>query len=565
MKKIFEKTRKIDLVLAFVVAIYFFYIFFKHTINIPLNDDYDVINNFNDILDANSLIDKIKLFYLQHNEHRILYDKFWFYISYWINEDGLNLNFLSFIGNLSLVALVVFYYLKLRKEYSNYYLLFPLSVLLLNIAFWENITFSMACLSNFTFVVFALLSLHYITKKEVNNKDLLLSVFFLLLSVLTQGGGILVFPIALLVLTLKQNKRIFLKYLFFALCVVVLYFIDYDKHPSPGLIEIAANTFQYFKFFLLFLGSSIANYHFFPDNNDAAMLRSYTLGILFFTFFIYILIKKYYKQNLFNFSVISLVVLISVVTSISRLSQGISTATASRYRLISILFLISILIYLLELFKQKKIKNLYANSILILISSAYLFFFNFNGTNESLMSYRKRISMFGMLNYFSNDTSLLNSTKTTFCAEVLKRSNDSEVLMLNENEINKYYTFASAIEFKDFNFENPIIDASRIENVKPLKDSYYIDGFAALKDLNTKNQNIYIVLSNNGKKTAFLAVNEFRPGLSTYFDIQNMDYGGFFVRIKKEDISNGKNDIEILIQNGDAKKRIKTDKSLIKE
>ena len=180
MKKIFESIWKIDLILALTVAVYFFYIFFKYTVNIPLNDDYDVISNFNDILEANTLTDKIKLFYLQHNEHRILYDKFWFYISYWISSEGLNFNFLSFIGNLSLVALVAFYYLKLRKEYSNYFVLFPLSVLLLNLAFWENITFSMACLSNFTFVLFALLSLHYITKQETGNKDLFFSVLFLL-------------------------------------------------------------------------------------------------------------------------------------------------------------------------------------------------------------------------------------------------------------------------------------------------------------------------------------------------------------------------------------------------
>ena len=84
--------------------------------------------------------------------------------------------------------------------------LFKSSEVLLNLAFWENLTFSMACLSNFTFVVFALLSLHYITKNEVNNKDLFLSVLFLLLSVLTQGGGLIVFPTALLALIVKKNN-----------------------------------------------------------------------------------------------------------------------------------------------------------------------------------------------------------------------------------------------------------------------------------------------------------------------------------------------------------------------
>lgn len=565
MKKVFENIRKIDLVLALAVTAYFFYIFFKYTVNIPLNDDYDVISNFNDIIEANTFSDKAKLFYLQHNEHRILYDKFWFYVSYWISSEGLNLNFLSFIGNLSLVALVVFYYFKLKKEYSNYFILFPLSVLLLNLAFWENVTFSMAALSNFAFVVFALMSLHYVTKTKTSNKDLFFSVLFLFLSVLTQGGGVIVFPIALVVLGVKKSKTGFFKYLFFATLVILLHFIGYEKHPSPGLAEIAANAFDHFKFFLLFLGSAVANYHFFPDNMDNAIARSYILGILFFGFYIYLFIRKYYKQNLFNFSVMTLVIATSVITSIPRLSQGMSTAIASRYRLISILFLISVLIYMLEFLKSRNYKKTYVNGFLLAFSFAYLFLFSFNGTNESLMSFRERTSMIGMLSYFSNDSSLLNSTKTEFCAGVLKRANTSEVFILNENEINKYYTFASAIELKDVNFENTIVDVSRIENVRLLKDSYYIDGFAALEGLDTKNQNVYIVLSNNGKQTAFLTNDEFRPGLSTYFDLQNMDYGGFFVRVKKEYIVNGNSEIHILVQNGETKKIIKTDKSLIKE
>jgi hypothetical protein len=564
MKKIFENINKIDLVFGLLVLAYFFYIFFKYTVNIPVNDDYDVIANFNDILDANSFSEKAKLFYLQHNEHRILYDKFWFYISYWFSDSGLNFNFLCFIGNLSLVALLAFYYFRLRKHYPNYFILFPLAVFLLNLALWENLTFAMASLSNFAFVVFAILSLHYLTKKEIANKDISLSILFLALSLLTQGGGVFVYPVALFALIIRQNKAVFFKYSIVGLLLVIGYFIDYKKYPSPGLAEIAGNAHLYFKFFLTFLGSAVANYHFFPDNSDAAIWRSFILGILFFAFYGYLLIKKYFRKNLFNFSVMTLVMVISAVTAINRLSQGMPTATASRYRLLSIVFIICIFIYVLELFKSRNYKMEYTNTILVLVSTSYLFFFSFNGKNESLMSYRKRAFMNGALSYFSNDHSLLSTTKPEFCAEVLKRSKESEAFVLNEKMINNYYTFAKAIDLKNVANESSIVDISQVVTIKKLKDSYYIDGYTSLQDLNTKNQQVYIVLSNNGSQKTFLAKNEFVPGLSVFFDTPNVDFGGFFARIKDEEINSGKNDILLIIENEGKSKVITTDKSLTK-
>jgi hypothetical protein len=59
---------------------------------------------------------------------------------------------------------------------------------LFNFASWENITFSMAGLSNFTVFLFILLSLHYLTSSTSNNiATLFLSLFFLALAMFTQG------------------------------------------------------------------------------------------------------------------------------------------------------------------------------------------------------------------------------------------------------------------------------------------------------------------------------------------------------------------------------------------
>ncbi|MGC4040932.1 MAG: hypothetical protein QM710_09175 [Flavobacterium sp.] len=565
MKKILDNVKYIDIAFALFVLVYFFYNFFKYTVNIPVSDDYGVIDNFTDIIEANSFKDKLTLFYHQHNEHRILYDKIWFYISYMMNDSGLNFNFLSFIGNLSLVGLVIFYYLKFRKEFSNYFLLFPLAALFLNLAFWENLTFSMASLCNFTFVLFAVISLHYLTKKETSNKDLFLSLLFFLFAMFTQGGGIFIFPVALLVLGYKKDKKQFIKYLVFAGVLMALYFVDFTKPESPKLADIISNAFLHLKFFLSFLGNAFANNNFFPDNSPEAILRSSIFGILIFMFYIFVFIRKYYKQNLFNFSVMTLIVGISFVTAINRLSQGETTSIASRYRLISILFLVCILIYILEFFKQKKYKWQFSNAILIAVSAAYLFLFNFNGTNEWQLSFRQRASMYGALNFFSGDVSLLNSGGPEHDAAIMVKAKNSEVFILNEKMIDDYYGFSKPNELNSIGNDGSVGDITKVENVKKLKDSYFIDGYAMLQQLDAKEQKVYVILSNNEKQTVFLAKNEFRPGLSVYFDVPNSDEGAFHARIKNEDISSGKNEISILIQNQGKSKIIKTDQILTKE
>ena len=218
-----------------------------------------------------------------------------------------------------------------------------------------------------------------------------------------------VFPVGLMVLFLRKNKIDFLKYFISGTLIIFIYFLDYQKHPSPSLSQVFTNLFEHFKFFIAFLGSAISNYHFFPDNIDEAFLRSSILGFLFFVFYIYLLVSRYFKKNLFNFSIFTLVILISFVTAITRLNQGIHTAVSSRYRLLSVLFLVSLFIFLIEFAKRKKLNIKLVNSVAFLLSVTYLFLFNFNYQNKSLMHHRQASLSLGMLYYFSGDNSQINS------------------------------------------------------------------------------------------------------------------------------------------------------------
>ena len=108
MEKINKKLIYVDFSLALLFVIYFFYVFFQTTSNIPINDDYSVLDNFTDMVNADSFFEKTKLFFKQHNEHRIFYDKLWFFIDYKVSQQ-VNFNHLSLIGNLSLIGVFLFF------------------------------------------------------------------------------------------------------------------------------------------------------------------------------------------------------------------------------------------------------------------------------------------------------------------------------------------------------------------------------------------------------------------------------------------------------------------------
>src|SRR4030095_1165608 len=150
-------------------VVVFFGVFLRFTVNAPINDDFSAILAFiNSYITTTSYGGKLKLMFDQANEHRIVYDRVWTIISYKIFH-AINFNFLSLIGNLSLVGIAILFFNKFRRLGKPLYLFIPITVLLFNFASWENITFTMAGLSNFTVFLFILLSLHFLTSSKANN------------------------------------------------------------------------------------------------------------------------------------------------------------------------------------------------------------------------------------------------------------------------------------------------------------------------------------------------------------------------------------------------------------
>ncbi|MCO6161762.1 hypothetical protein [Flavobacterium sp. NRK F7] len=548
----------VDFSFAILLIVYFFYSFFRVTSDIPINDDYAVLENFTDIINSNSSFEKIKLIFKQHNEHRILYDKLWFFIDYKLFNQ-LNFNHLSFIGNLSLVGIFIFFFYKFKNKTTNSFFLLPVAVLIFNFSFYENITFSMAALSNFTVVLFSLLSIHFITKFELNKRDFGLSVLFLILAIFTQGAGIFLILITISILIYKKEKKYLYQLLIISFALILLYFFDYHKpFNSPEILETLRNyKFRSFLFSFSFLGNILSKYLIFTNDTNESLMLSTGVGFLFFIFYIYTIKIKYYKKNLFVFSVMTLIILISFVTGVTRSQLGIDMSIASRYRINSSIFLICVLIFFNENVSRKK---KYLNGILLLCSVGY--YFGINLPQREYLEFRKKQNYFGVMFYQNGNYNYLNGFEQEYYDKVLVKAKESQTYFLPTiNKVNNELKFSKRVEINPDSYQNKSI-MSNIDKIEKLKNSIYIEGWAFIDSLETNDQKVFLAVEDTiqKKKIFFEAQKVKRYDLNPYFNKNNLEYSGFIFRIKDEDLPNAYKKLYLLIENNSIKRIINPNK-----
>ena len=97
-------------VLIIIPIITFFGMFFFYMVNAPIYDDYQAVLDFlNKYISTDSISEKIRLLFSQHNEHRVVYSRIWTIISYKL-QTNVNFTFLALIGNLSLLVIGLFFF-----------------------------------------------------------------------------------------------------------------------------------------------------------------------------------------------------------------------------------------------------------------------------------------------------------------------------------------------------------------------------------------------------------------------------------------------------------------------
>lgn len=563
-----EKFKKYAYYLIILLPIVTFYgLFFKYTVNAPINDDYQAVLDFiNKIIATDSISEKVKLLFSQHNEHRIVYDRIWTIISYKL-QYNVDFNFLAFIGNLSLLGIAVIFYKRFSLLQKPLLLFVPVTVVLFNISSWENMTFAMAALSNFTVYLFVLISLGFITSNTLDKKrNLYLAFLFLFLAAMTQGGGLFLVPISLVILVYKKEYKNVIIYGVLSVLLLTLYFYQYQKPPqSMGIVDsISEFKFDIILFVFSFLGNAF-NYYLVYNNPIYSIHFAMVIGALFFLLFLYITYTKYYKKNLFVYSLMLLLVMSACITAVSRISFGIETSGASRYRINGIIFFIALYYWFIETRNLKK--SLYLYTILTL-SGIYYFYINLR--QEQYLQIREKQTYAGILNYNYGTPEMLNGEKSmvNLYRSILEESVNSDTYKFPDNkQLEVYFPFSeTTIIGKNETGDASAVLSNNTETVTKLPDCYMIEGWAFLEGYKTKSQKVYIGIKNETDQTPtyYLAQKNVRYDLSPYFNKPNLDDGGYTIRLSESLIKKGENKIWVMVLNDNQTKIQETDKKITK-
>ena len=544
----------------------FFAVFSRFTVNAPINDDFSAILAFiNSYVSTPSFEGKIKLLLGQANEHRIAYDRVWTIISYKVFHT-INFNFLSLIGNLSLVGIAILYFNKFRSLAKPLYLFIPVTVLLFNFASWENITFAMAGLSNFGVFLFMLLSLHFLTHNKANKTTLFLSILFLFFALFTQGGALSLVPVSIFILTYKKQYKNLWIYLAAVVIILALYFYDYHSPQHNGTL---LDTLRELKgrvvlFVFSFLGNALNYFLIYTSNQQESLGITAIAGFCFFALFLYITKTKYYQRNLFNYSIMLLIVLTAFLTALNRSSFGWDFAAASRYRINGIVFLISLYFWFLETYRIDRKKT---SAVILTLTGLYFIGINLN--HYEYLGIREQQTNFGIIGYNSGKPDLLNGDKSQIelYSKILRQSDSLNTYRLPASaELEYYYPFAVKVQTPIVTDDPKLEMPLSVREIYQLGDDYFIDGFAFIKGHSANNQKVYVGFKNQeDKEPEFFSTKQIaRYDLNTYFNKFTLKDGGYQARIHAADIKPGENKIWLMVSVDGKVKKMETDKTITK-
>ena len=76
--------KQIGWIIFGIIALIYFSAIFLYSVDVPINDDYDILESISKILNNSTLtlMDKIKILFSQHNEHRIFTTRFLFIVKF---------------------------------------------------------------------------------------------------------------------------------------------------------------------------------------------------------------------------------------------------------------------------------------------------------------------------------------------------------------------------------------------------------------------------------------------------------------------------------------------------
>ena len=325
----------VSAILITLPACVFYTILLRKAIDLPLFDDYALLNFLNQESTLKGFSAKTLYFLAsQHNEYKLFFARgiAWLQYLFWGHVD---FKVLCALGNGLVVLLGVLLWKMFLPNHRNLAtrlaFFIPVSWLLFQLQYWETVDSPLDALQNLPVLVFSLGAICLLARG--NNWGFGASVVCLVLAVASSGNGFLVIPVGVLILLLGRQYLRILIWLSISVACIVAYAYRYnsmssqaDAHRSVFSVLLRLNP----AYAIAFIGSA---------GSIPFRAGSFVLGLVLCVFFVFLAFRGYAKRN----PVVSYCLLFLLLTAIGvagiRSELGVMQSMQSRYTIYSALFL----------------------------------------------------------------------------------------------------------------------------------------------------------------------------------------------------------------------------------
>jgi hypothetical protein len=346
------------LLILFPIVI-FYWVFQKYAVNMPHWDDFAIRNTLTKILETNSIPEKIKLLFSQHNEHRILLTRLLAWLVFLL-QGTLNLKSLMFLGFITLLGILAIFF-QISKKYNSPLLAFvPIPFILFNVGLFENTFWGMASVQNFGVIFFAFLTFYWLvfSIENQNKHRLYLAIFSCFIGIFTSSNGIIIPLIGCFILLVQQRKKQLFIWLSSSIIFVVSFFFNFQKNPDNTVKTNFSDYKSNIKGLFATLGSVLDSSAIAPTKHlDLAIALGLFLLVFICLVSYQVIFKKYnlatfhlsqHTNDLFLLACLAFIGITSVGIVVARIAYGIDILLTSKYKIYSVLSLIIFYLFVLN-------------------------------------------------------------------------------------------------------------------------------------------------------------------------------------------------------------------------
>ncbi len=381
------------IIISFPILFFFTFIFI-YAVNLPFRDDYTSVLLFlNNFIDSHHFSDKINLIFQKHYGQIPFFTHIISLFLYQI-EGIINFKYMIIIGNLGLLVIFLTLYkdFQLKNDKTLYFL--PIAFLFFQPMYSENIYQAMASIGNFYIMSFGLLSLLLLINYKNGLIPFLLAIFFSIMSFLTQANGLIFLFLGIPVLFYQKRVKEGIVWSIFTILSVIFYFF-YDLQSGSSINFSILKIPSYLLYFFTFIGNNFGvNENSSIYTQGSGLLQFFlkavpiAAGILISAYFIFLTITAYYKKNLFLYTILFFLFISAAGAAVTRLDLGMITAVSSRYRVLTILFLIVSYLSLIEIIPEKWKKAVFYSG---LCSAVVFCAFSYTLKMKSIQNHREEL------------------------------------------------------------------------------------------------------------------------------------------------------------------------------